>query len=139
MSAVDKWLREKVSDKYVENLYSKTVIPDNYFGRFDKGLFYKYYSENDIDVANSDPLVGLLSFELDNEDKAVKECVETYGDKVISLLPSSNQAHANYLFKKLIDASADMTYEIPSVSGLLPMFDTSFKNQFYKFCFMQTT
>lgn len=144
---LNKWLGDKLNDKYVENIYSDSFLPKSNFGSFHKDLFHKYYSVNDIDIDISTNNNQSQYFESENQDNdSITKYIETYDDRSVLLLPGSNQSHANYLFKKLIDASSEMIYEIPnlSMSGnystkRIPMIDKSFKNEFYKFCFMETS
>ena len=150
------WLLKKINDKYSLNIYSESVLPKLFVGNYDIEVFYRYYQDKDIDIKNTCPDVHFI----DNQNNDVKEI---YGDtKYVMLPPNSNQAHCNFLFKKLVNFSSKIKYDISYLmnyelgkdiinsvvnenavsqipnSSCLPMFDVSFKNKFYNFCYNNT-
>ena len=144
---INTWLLSKLNDHYIKDIKSESELPSTYYGNFNGRDFYKYYYENDIDLRNSDN----ISLDLINSDKctdldSLKKSIECYDDKSVLILPGSNQSHANYLFKRLIDVSSNMSYEVPITSETgdvtfknVPLIDVYFKNEFYKHCYTQTT
>lgn len=146
---INKWLQKKIKDPFVNDIYSETLLPLIYSGKYDETDYYKYYQDNDIDIQNTDETAYVTKFLIENNPHELNEStlklsniLEIYGDKVIMLPPNCNQAHTNYLFKLLLDRSKDMIYNVPFISKTgqithkqIPMIDTSFKNKFYKFCY----
>ena len=145
---LNKWLQKKIKDPYVQHIYSKSLLPNTYSGRYDKESFYEYYSDNDIDVQNTDVLSEFTQYMIDNDPSNIDrdtqklvDVLEIYDDKTILLPPNCNQSHANYLFKLLLDESCNMICNVPMISSTgviqmkeMPMIDTAFKNKFYNFC-----
>lgn len=147
---MNKWLLDKIRDPTIENIYSKSLLPTIYSGIHDMKIFTKYYSNQDIDIKNSDFIADLVVYmiknspsEMDDNLHILANVLEIYGEESSILLPpNSNQSHTNYLFKKLIDKSENMIYNIPLISKTgkikyksFPMINVLFKNNFYKFCY----
>lgn len=142
---VNKWLTSKVNDCNVSHKWQKPLILPRYSGKMPETLYGKYYAQKgiDIDIKNTDPnLSKIIKYDCDNFNNNSLELVtELYGDKSVLLPPNSNQYHANYLFKQLIDHTYDITFDVPMIAknGVvikkkLPMFGPEFKNSFYNFC-----
>ena len=143
------WLKKKINDQFTENIYSESLLPPRYMGRHRDELFYKYYTDDDIDVQHTDSMAESVRYIVDNniqsidhDDRKMIDCLEIYGDRTILLAPCSNQTHVNYLFKSLMDRSEQMMYQVPLVSQTgkvvmrtIPMFNSTFKNKFYNFCY----
>jgi hypothetical protein len=138
----NSWLKRKVNDSLIENIYSEPSLPNNYGGHHSSAKFSLYYQNNDIDI---DIDIKNNSQYVDNDlDGTLSDYIEIYGSKRILLPPNCNQNHANFLFKKLIDSSIDLTIPIVSNNGdiieeKLPMIDSSCKDIFYKFCYNNTS
>ena len=158
-----EWLGLKIPDPYTENIYDPPNIPlSDYSGSNPPSKFYSYYTgPNDPDVVNTLSVIPKIKA-LADEYKACKrysrdfaptisdeelqelsdlsQYLETYGDNSILLAPSSNQAHTSYLFKRLIDESEQMIYNVPMITNdgyetkQMKVLDPTLKIIFYKFC-----
>lgn len=139
---MDRWLKSKLADQDVKSIYDKFLLNNEYKGRFSSESFTTYYIDDpkklDKDIENSEPTRKFIKDILKTDPELLTDydinllnMMEIYGSdesKIVMLLPGTNQSHASYLFKKLVDYTANTKFEIKP----------SFKNEFYKFCYNNT-
>jgi hypothetical protein len=140
---LNKWLKNRVDDQ--------NRFQNKHNGLHHSNDFYKYYTDNDLDVINSDTITAeaiVLNAKYCNsvENNKYTEACENYGNKNILIEPGTNQSHTNYLFKRLIDKSSKMTKEVANVNNrkyighdIIDIITPEMKEGFYKFCHENST
>ncbi len=151
---VQIWLNSKVNDTSQFNVGQ----PFGYRPR-DMYFFYKYYSDNDQDVVNSETghyidqkyvekyskhVLDVKTICEIEEDFDVKKYREAKDSISVYIPQHSNRYHTNYLFKQLVDYTTEhkLVYELPGLDNktqVLKLVDTDFKDLFYEFCYKHTT
>jgi hypothetical protein len=150
-----KWLESKIN-KLEESYYKPQYIITG--GRNNPLNYDLYYDENkdkdkniDLDLELNDKVTikymkNLVKNDInfckkDEETQNILKSIETFGKKEIIIPNNTNRAHANYLFKKMIDISNNdgLLIEIPifgneDIEEFFPVFDKSMKEKFYNFC-----
>lgn len=149
---MEHWLQQRIKDEMGNRIY-KNVLPNYYYGKRPKEEFNKYYAKDDIDVQNTNQLVHLTKYivkndpdNIDEDTKELYEVLESYDDQDILITPNTNQSHANYIYKLIIDKSEQMAYDVPNVKQngeisfvKIPIVSTGFKEKFYQYCFNNTS
>jgi aspartate/glutamate racemase len=146
---LEKWLRQPIDEN--KEVFIGSKYSNIYMGRHDPAKYPIYFDgNNDIDIKmNDEAIVGIVKFnETDIKNSKDKELIqmhnscEKYGDKMIVFPRNTNRAHANYLFKRMIDLihlnylglSID-----PENDSKIAIVDTSMKQSFYEFCMQYST
>lgn len=128
------WLNESLNDN---NIYINNRYGNYYMGKRDIEEYYKYYSDNDIDmemnddgilnIINNTPIEDIIKDEeLVNINNSIEKYTTNDASKCILIPRNTNRAHVNYLYKRLIDLTS---------YNNIPIFDKSMKESFYMFCY----
>jgi hypothetical protein len=153
---LSNWLAEKV-DPYTTEYYEPPIKKYSTAGVYKDTNFMKYYTNTDVEIGNSKEVVAATINAIkygcyDTDNVAVLKAIETYGPsnsgQQVVIPQNSKLAHANYLFKRLIDVteSKELSVEVVETdrrTGTVsyvnaPIFDKSMKEKFYSFCMQNT-
>jgi len=143
-----KWLNTK--EKYCDTVHDKYNDEiSKYCGNHSSDMYNFYYNnDNDMDVELSDnDLIDIILNDDDNKYNCLNDLIENYGDRHIYIKQGTNHAHAAYLYKELLNESAEMTLVLPNKQNKnknnnnkgneldeINIFNKNMKQAFYNFC-----
>jgi hypothetical protein len=157
------WLNQNLDQDIFESIYDYSYFGTLYStdskkkDKLNERLFRRYYNNNnDLDLdLNLDFLMDYLKvhdnfYENDDSDPVLKSINlynEDYFYRSVYIPPASNRAHCSYLFKQIMDYSANNKITIPKLkydddgnllkikSTKIKLFDNKMKNNFYRLCY----